>query len=166
MTCLPMHGGVSTVRAPASPRAGAPEQDSGAGPAITGGWPLVSSLEMAALPSAVPCGRLHARQVAWEWGLEHLANDAEILASELLSNAIKASLSDHGDGLVTLRLLADREQLIVEVWDRSPFSPEPRQAGDDAENGRGLLVVEALSSRWGFRRVSLVLKVVWAELLL
>ena len=35
-----------------------------------------------------------------------------------------------------------------------------------AENGRGLLVVEALSSRWGFRRIRPCLKVVWAELLI
>jgi hypothetical protein len=31
-------------------------------------WPLRSGLELGALPSAVPCARLHARQVTWEWG--------------------------------------------------------------------------------------------------
>ena len=33
-------------------------------------WPLRSSLELGALPAAVPCARLHARQLAWEWGLD------------------------------------------------------------------------------------------------
>jgi hypothetical protein len=32
-------------------------------------WPLQSHLELGALPTAVPCARLHARQMLWEWGL-------------------------------------------------------------------------------------------------
>ena len=33
-----------------------------------GGWALQDFLEFGALVSAVPCARLHARQVLWEWG--------------------------------------------------------------------------------------------------
>jgi anti-sigma regulatory factor (Ser/Thr protein kinase) len=54
------------------------------------GWPQCSSLELAALPTVVPCGRLHTRQVLREWKLAHLADDAETLVSELLTNAVKA----------------------------------------------------------------------------
>ncbi len=36
-------------------------------------WPLRDFLEYGALPSAVPSARLHARQIAWEWGLSALA---------------------------------------------------------------------------------------------
>jgi hypothetical protein len=36
-------------------------------------WPLISYLELAALPTAVPCFRLHARAVTLEWGLAALA---------------------------------------------------------------------------------------------
>jgi hypothetical protein len=35
-------------------------------------WPLRSSLELGALPTAVPCARLHARHLVWEWGLDGL----------------------------------------------------------------------------------------------
>ena len=36
-------------------------------------WPLRSYLELGALPTAVPCARLHARHLVWEWGLNGLA---------------------------------------------------------------------------------------------
>ncbi len=35
---------------------------------VTGRWPLRSFLELGALPSAVPCARLHTRHLLWEWG--------------------------------------------------------------------------------------------------
>lgn len=53
--------------------------------------PLQTHLELAALPSAVPCARGHVRAVALEWGLQELADTAELLASELVTNAIQAS---------------------------------------------------------------------------
>ncbi len=46
-------------------------------------WPLHSYLELGALPTAVPCARLHARHLLREWGLNGLAADAELLVSEL-----------------------------------------------------------------------------------
>ncbi len=169
MTCSPMSGGTSAVHGgPSMHRsASAPESDSGAGTAIQN-WPHVSFLELAALPTAVPCGRLHARQVLWEWGNQygHLAEDSETLVSELLTNAVKASSSPDGAGLVVLRLLANRERLLVEVWDHNPDDPQPRRADAESESGRGFSVIEALSSRWGFRRLSYSLKVVWCELLI
>jgi hypothetical protein len=42
-------------------------------------FPRRSSLLLGALPSAVPCARLHARQVLWEWGLSEVAEIAELL---------------------------------------------------------------------------------------
>ena len=45
-------------------------------------FPRRSSLLLGALPSAVPCARLHARQVLWEWGLSEVAEIAELLLSE------------------------------------------------------------------------------------
>ena len=47
------------------------------GTRMTGDWPLQDSLELGALPGAVPCARLHARQVLWEWGLTRLSENAE-----------------------------------------------------------------------------------------
>jgi anti-sigma regulatory factor (Ser/Thr protein kinase) len=126
--------------------------------------PLRSDLELGALTSAVPCARLHARQIVWEWGFSHLAEDAETLVSELLTNAVKASSSPDGAGVVVLRLLANRERLLIEVWDHNPDDPQPRQVDAESESGRGFSVIEALSSRRGFRRLSYSVKVVWCEL--
>jgi len=41
-------------------------------------WPLGSSLELGALSSAVPCACLHVKHVLWEWGLNSLAERAEL----------------------------------------------------------------------------------------
>jgi anti-sigma regulatory factor (Ser/Thr protein kinase) len=95
-----------------------------------------------------------------EWQLGHLADDAGLLASEMLTNAVAASRDP-----VCLRLLADREQLIVEVWDSAPDDPQPRVADYADEGGRGFAVIQAIAHRWGFQRVSDSRKLVWAELL-
>lgn len=129
-------------------------------------WPCLSFLELAALPTAVSCGRLHTKQVLWEWQLDHLADDSETLVSELLTNAIRASWSPQGTGLVALRLLANRERLVIEVWDQSPGDPQPGEVETESESGRGFAVIEALSHRWEFRRFGVALKVVWCELLI
>lgn len=129
-------------------------------------WPNISTLELAALPTAVACGRLHAKQLLWEWKLDQLADDAETLVSELLTNAVKASLGLKAASFVVLRLLANDQQLVIEVWDQNPHDPHLHRAASDDEHGRGFVVIEALSSRWSYRRVSTNLKVVWAELAL
>lgn len=141
------------------------EHRSGVGTASSD-WPHVSTLELAALPTAVACGRLHAKHVLWEWKLDALADDAQTLVSEALTNAIQASWSLQQPGCVALRLLANRSQLMIEVWDQNPDDPRPHQPDDEAEHGRGFMVIEALSNRWGYRRVSTNVKVVWCELVI
>ena len=125
-----------------------------------------SVLEFAPLPSAVPCARRHAVHVLHEWGLRHVAEDAALIVSELMTNALDASNVLPERPPVTLRLLADEKSLVIEAWDRSPLDLEPRQADADAECGRGLTVVAALSERWGLERIEYRRKVVWAELAL
>jgi hypothetical protein len=49
-------------------------------------WPLESYLELGAFPTAVPCARLHSRQVMNEWRLEALAGPVELVVSELVTN--------------------------------------------------------------------------------
>jgi anti-sigma regulatory factor (Ser/Thr protein kinase) len=61
------------------------------GQVTTHPWPLRSSLELGALPSAVPCACLHVKHVLWEWGLNSLADRAELLVSELVTNAVNAA---------------------------------------------------------------------------
>lgn len=115
-------------------------------------WPLRSHLELGALPGAVPCARLHAQLVLWEWGLSVLSENAGLIVSELMTNAIQASLSAEMILPVRLRLLADRSRLLIQVQDSNRYPPARTGTSDDGESGRGLLIVEALSTKWGWHR--------------
>ena len=125
-----------------------------------------SVLELAPLPTAVACARLHAVHVLHEWGLHEQAADAAMVVSELMTNAADASIVLPDRPPVTLRLLADTQCLVIEVWDQSPEDPKPREADPEDEHGRGLAVVAALSTRWGFERTGYRRKVVRAEIAL
>jgi len=125
---------------------------------------LNSALEFAPLPTAVSCARLHAVHVLHEWGLRGLAEDAALIVSELMTNAVDASAVLRDRPPVTLRLLVGERSLLIEVWDQSPLDLEPREADAGSECGRGLTVLAALSDRWGWERTGHRRKVVWAEL--
>jgi anti-sigma regulatory factor (Ser/Thr protein kinase) len=129
---------------------------------MTGRWPLRSYLELGSLPSAVPCARLHTRQLLWEWQLTVLSDTAELLVSELVTNAVQITQADARTAPVRLWLLADRARLLMLVWDASPLPPVRVSPDGDTENGRGLLLVEALSTRWDHFGHHNGGKVVWA----
>lgn len=132
-------------------------------------WPLCTHLELGALPAAVPCARLHTKLVLWEWGLADLAEVAELLTSELMTNAVEATVGWTFPVVVRLRLSRDKGHLLIEVWDADPRPPEPKALDADGtppldEGGRGLFLVAALSKRWGWYPVrEQGGKVVWAE---
>ena len=109
----------------------------------TGDWPLQSFLELGALPGAVPCARLHARHVVREWGLAALGDGTELAVSELMTNAVQVARAMSQANPVRLWLLSDGAQLVILVWDASPQPPVRLDANDDAENGRGLVLVDA-----------------------
>ena len=113
-------------------------------------WPLQDFLELGALASAVPCARLHARQVLWEWRLASLGESAELLVTELITNAVKASRAVTKGSPVRLWLVSDLAQILILVWDASPQPPIRINASGEAENGRGLILVEAISEQWGW----------------
>jgi anti-sigma regulatory factor (Ser/Thr protein kinase) len=101
-------------------------------------WPLLSHLELGALPGAVACARLHARLVLREWGLSAIAENAELLVSELMTNATQASPSAEQIQPVGLWLSSDRSRLLILVQDTRRYPPEPTGgAGYDDERGRG-----------------------------
>jgi anti-sigma regulatory factor (Ser/Thr protein kinase) len=135
------------------PRPGTPGEAAATGAA---GWPLRSQLEFGPLPGAIPCARLHARLVVREWGLADLADPVELIVSELVTNALRASPGGGGyppagsPQPIGLRLGSDRREVLVEVWDGSPGPPAMGQASEESETGRGLLMVQAMSRRWGY----------------
>ncbi|WP_242890014.1 SpoIIE family protein phosphatase [Actinomadura litoris] len=115
-----------------------------------------ASWSLPADPAAVRRARGHVRTRLEEWGLEDLDYTTQLLASELITNAMR-----YAHGPIELRLLLERT-LVCEVLDRSAALPRLRRAEDDDENGRGLLVVSQLAHRWGTRRTASG-KVVWCE---
>ena len=78
---------------------------------------------------------------------------AALLVDELFVNSIRHSGSGAPGETVTVAVGTENDVIRVEVTDRSgPGVPEPRPAGSDAEDGRGLHLVARLAARWGWRR--------------
>ncbi|MGA6219931.1 SpoIIE family protein phosphatase [Streptomyces umbrinus] len=108
-------------------------------------------------PRSVGRAREYARGQLLSWDLEPLVDTAELLVSELVTNALR-----YGEGEIRLRLLLDRT-LVCEVWDAGLVQPRRRRARDTDEGGRGLQLVGLLSAAWGSRRTPRG-KTVWFEL--
>ncbi|MFD9195043.1 SpoIIE family protein phosphatase [Streptomyces phaeochromogenes] len=108
-------------------------------------------------PRSVGRAREYARGQLLSWDLEPLVDTAELLVSELVTNALR-----YGEGEIRLRLLLDRT-LVCEVWDAGLVQPRRRRARDTDEGGRGLQLVGLLSDAWGSRRTPRG-KTVWFEL--
>jgi anti-sigma regulatory factor (Ser/Thr protein kinase) len=138
---------------------------------MTGQWPLRSSLQLGALPTAVACARLHARLVLREWGLQSAADTAELLISELTTNGITAAREMPEQRHVDLRLSANGKRVLIEVWDGNTQPPALGELDDEhpslsAEGGRGLFLVATLSTRWDWHLTQEPEgKVVWCMLL-
>lgn len=128
-------------------------------------WPLQDLLELGALASAVPCARLHARQVLSEWGLASLGESAGLIVTELITNAVKASAALTQVFPVRLWLASDLTRVLIVVWDASPQPPARVDASSEAEHGRGLMLVGAVSDEWGwYCRDDTCGKFVWATI--
>jgi anti-sigma regulatory factor (Ser/Thr protein kinase) len=134
------------------------------------GWPLASYLELGALPTAVGCARGHTRALLAEWGLarhEDLAEDIELLVSELLTNAYQTTVNRGLDTPIRWRLSSDHAQVLIEVWDGDvtpPPAPSTTLPSTDTESGRGLFLVHMLAARWSWYPVRHQPgKVIWAE---
>ena len=129
-------------------------------------WPLQTRLELAAQPTAPGVVRGHVRAVAHEWGLAGLADTAELLVSEISTNAVQASqrLRTRADLVVVpvirLWVTSDGVSIVIHVWDASDEMPVVKDVAADDENGRGLMLVAALGKDWGAYRKTEG-KVVW-----
>jgi anti-sigma regulatory factor (Ser/Thr protein kinase) len=86
----------------------------------------------------------------------HCIEDVELIATELVTNAIL-----HGGGSAQPRLVLMDDAVRIEVRDHSPELP--RTQDPDPDDGRGLRIVASLSRRWGAQPTSDGDKVVWSE---
>jgi anti-sigma regulatory factor (Ser/Thr protein kinase) len=91
------------------------------------------------------------------WDCAALGDDLTLIASELATNAMR-----YAGSALTLRLTRISGGVRLSVLDSSAATPVPGAPTANSGSGRGLLIVNALASRWGFDRTSTG-KVVWAE---
>ncbi|MET9493642.1 SpoIIE family protein phosphatase [Streptomyces sp. NPDC006552] len=98
-------------------------------------------------PEALTAARHMIRAAVRAWGAGERADEIELVADELITNAL---LHTDGPAVVTLRVLtgADR-RLRVDVEDGSSALPRHREAGEAGVSGRGLLLVDRLADLWG-----------------
>lgn len=122
-------------------------------------------LRMAARPAAVPQARAIVRELLREWQLDAMADEVTLLLSELMTNAVQACTAgpDGPEIVATIRLAGT--VLLLEIWDASPAPPVVQEADLTSESGRGLLMIEVMSTRWGHHQQDGG-KVVWCEVAL
>nr|WP_257003715.1 SpoIIE family protein phosphatase [Streptomyces sp. SA15] len=116
----------------------------------------IATWDLPADPARVSEVRAGAMRQLSDWGLDEAAFAAELMLSELVTNAIR-----HGAGPIRVRLLHERT-LICEVSDTSNTAPHLRRAATTDEGGRGLFLVAQLARSWGTRYTPEG-KVIWAE---
>ncbi|OAH16028.1 ATP-binding protein [Streptomyces jeddahensis] len=120
------------------------------------------SFELAVHPrSAGQARRLtRARLTGWSVG-EETCETAALVVSELVTNALVHTASR----VIVCELHDDARQLRISVRDEgcTPGEPHPSPRRPEEEHGRGLLLVEAVSSAWGAQEAGSGL-LVWADL--
>ncbi|MFD3719240.1 SpoIIE family protein phosphatase [Streptomyces sp. NPDC058674] len=113
-------------------------------PEARGGGPLHHGLEAGDTDAPAAVRHLIRAAVA-AWGAGERADEIELAADELMTNAL---VHTDGGAQVGLRLTA-QGRIRIEVEDSSSALPRPRDAGDWEESGRGLLLVDRLADEWG-----------------
>ncbi|MEU6682607.1 ATP-binding protein [Streptomyces sp. NPDC046832] len=120
-------------------------------------WDIVFTAEPAEVAALRRIMRLHLGV----WGLQHLVDDAQLCVSELVSNVI----THVGPGTpATLAVSMKSKHLRIEVHDADTRAlPTLRDADTDAEQGRGMALVDAVADRWGVLLCA-DRKITWCEL--
>lgn len=107
--------------------------------------------------SAATARRLVA-DVLEGWQEPTVVDDASLLASELVTNAVL-----HARSKVALVLRCQDDCVRIEAWDQCPDRPQPGYPDEEALTGRGLQLVDMLGQRWGVDPDGEEGKVVWVE---
>jgi CheY-like chemotaxis protein len=102
--------------------------------------------------------RALVRDALRDWGLATIVDDAMLVVTELVTNAVT-----HGRSAFRLQLSRTTGAFRIEVVDGGEGTPEPQPQDTEAEGGRGIMLVDAMSSSWGVESVPTG-KLVWAEI--
>ncbi|MEV7010517.1 ATP-binding protein [Streptosporangium sp. NPDC051022] len=125
-------------------------------------------LGQVALPgevSSVPVARRYVRDLLDSVG--HTRNDdALLLVTELVTNAVRHSRSGRPDGRVTVSVATHNGTIHIDVADAGSADHHPRlcsQVSADSSGGRGLWLVQEIASAWGWHEIPAG-RVVWFQL--
>jgi len=128
-----------------------------------------SSATSCALPpryEAVGDARRFTRHTLQRWDLESLLDSVELVASELVTNALRYALppdtTENTEAAVRLSLVRWSTRVVCAVGDPSAHGPAVKAPDWVAESGRGLHLVESFSESWGWHPLAGAGKVVWA----
>ncbi|HVE62617.1 MAG TPA: ATP-binding protein [Mycobacteriales bacterium] len=114
--------------------------------------------EFAADQREVAHARAVVRATCDQWGVPlEVTDELTLLVSELVTNAIL-----HAASAVRLALIAEQDAVRLEVHDDLATRPAARPVSEGTAGGRGLHIVEAVTSKWGVRRHGAG-KCIWAE---
>lgn len=109
-------------------------------------------------PEAASVARAKVRGMVSEWNLQGPVDDLMVIVSELVTNAFR-----YGKSPIILHLTVEDGHIVVGVQDTEPDSlPTPRDADDHEPTGRGLRLISAMATHWGWEK-SGTQKVVWAQ---
>ncbi|MFJ4847714.1 MULTISPECIES: ATP-binding protein [unclassified Streptomyces] len=112
---------------------------------------------------AVGDARRFTRSTLRSWNLDALQDGVELVASELVTNALRYALPEEPtEGCVRLSLVRWSTRVVCAVRDPSSHGPVTKAPDFVAESGRGLHLVESFSETWGWHPLSGAGKVVWA----
>ena len=100
--------------------------------------------ELPAVPRSVRTARALVERAVQDWGLPHLRDTAALVVTELATNAVL-----HAGPTLLVEVSRTRGSVRVAVSDTSPVLPQRKRRGAEAGTGRGLGLVELLSSGWG-----------------
>lgn len=113
--------------------------------------PQLIAFRLPTLPEAVRTARLYVRAALCFQDLDHYADDAETITSELVSNVVQHVCGDGTDTmLVTLAYVRKPASLAIVVTDSSSHGPVKRELSEASEQGRGLQIIEELADHWGW----------------
>jgi len=115
--------------------------------------PRLIAIALPGIPESAPTARRRVRAALGLHGLGEYADDAEIITSELVTNAVRHACGNGNRTIgITLNHAGSPAMVTIAVSDSSPHGPVKRDTPTSGEQGRGLQIVEALSAHWGWRR--------------
>jgi len=108
---------------------------------------------------SVPSGRRFVRATLSQWGLDRMKDRVELVASELITNALL-----HAASPAQLRIEKLPDRVRLELGDESESLPQLTKPNHDATSGRGVFLIDTVTSCWGITPTDTG-KTIWCDFL-